>query len=78
MPRPVRLAEGLEADDRSMCVRYTSGQNREGRRRAQLCVGRKWITAVRRGLARFGRPWTELRGDRSDYDILEALPPLEM
>ena len=67
----------LSAEDASMRVRYTSGTNREGRRRAQLCVGRKWLTAVQRGLARFGKPWTELPGDRSDYDILEELPPLE-
>ena len=60
-----------------MRVRYTAGSNREGRRRAQLRVRRRRIAAVRRGLLRFGRPWTELPGDRSDYDILVDLPPLE-
>ena len=67
----------VAADDLSMRVRYTAGSNREGRRRAQLRVRRRWIAAVRRGLLRFGRPWTELPGDRSDYDILVDLPPLE-
>ena len=65
------------AEDLSMRVRYTSGSNREGRRRAQLRVRRKLINAVRRGLHRFGKHWSELSGDRSDYDILEDLPPLE-
>ena len=64
----------VAADDLSMRVRYTAGSNREGRRRAQLRVRRRWILAVRRGLARFGRPWTDLPGDRSDYDILVDLP----
>jgi len=70
----VAAPPAVAADDQSMRVRYTAGANREGRRRAQLRVRRRWILAVRRGLARFGRPWTDLPGDRSDYDILVDLP----
>jgi hypothetical protein len=59
----------------SLAVRYTSGSNREGRRRAQLRVHLRWITALRRALTVFGRPWDQLPGDRSEYDLLEELPP---
>ena len=37
----------------------------------------RWVRAVRRGMTAFGKPWTELRGDRSDYDVLENIPALE-
>ena len=59
-----------------MRVRYTSGSNREGRKRAQVRVHERWVRAVRRGMSAFGKPWTELRGDRSDYDVLENIPSL--
>ena len=65
----------FEAEDAEMRVRYTSGSNREGRRRAQLRVHLRWITALRRALTVFGRPWDQLPGDRSEYDLLEELPP---
>ena len=70
-------ATGLvfEAEDAEMRVRYSSGSNREGRRRAQLRVHLRWITALRRALTVFGRPWDQLPGDRSEYDLLEELPP---
>ena len=58
-----------------MRVRYTSGVGREGRRRAQILVRRRLVHAMRRALAAFGRPWTELPPGRSDYDILESIPP---
>jgi hypothetical protein len=66
-------APGVAAEDAAMRVRYTSGTNREGRRRAQVRVRARWTLAVRWGLAKFGQPWTALPGDRSDYDILERL-----
>ena len=74
-PRPVAAAAapGVAAEDAAMRVRYTSGTNREGRRRAQVRVRARWTLAVRWGLAKFGQPWTALSGDRSDYDILERL-----
>ena len=74
IPRP---ATGLvfTAEDAEMRVRYTSGSNREGRRRAQLRVHRRWVTAMQRALLVFGRPWQDLPGDRSEYDLLEDLPP---
>lgn len=80
-PRPVAAVAppAVSAEDAAMRVRYTSGTNREGRRRAQVRVRARWVLAVRWGLAKFGQPWTELPGDRSDYDILECLespPPL--
>jgi hypothetical protein len=72
--RPRAAAPAEPADDRSMRVRYTEGTAREGRRRAQLRVCERWVRAVRRGLARFARPWEELPEGRSDYDILADLP----
>ena len=36
----------------------------------------RWVRAVRRGMTAFGKPLTELRGDRSDYDVLENIPAL--
>ena len=60
-----------------MRVHYTSGMNREGRKRAQVRVHERWVRAVRRGMTAFGKPWTDLRGDRSDYDVLENIPALE-
>ena len=49
----------------------------EERKRAQVRVHERWVRAVRRGMAAFGQPWTDLRGDRSDYDVLENIPALE-
>ena len=37
----------------------------------------RWVRAVRRGMTAFGKSWTDLRGDRSDYDVLENIPALE-
>ena len=75
-PAPAAAAPaGTAAEHAHMRVRYTSGVGREGRRREQVAVRARWVRAVRRGLARFGRPWQELPGDRSDYDILVDLPP---
>jgi hypothetical protein len=62
--------------DLVMHVRYTSGDAREGRRRAQLRVRCTLIRAVAHALANFARPWQELPPGRSDFDILENLPPL--
>ena len=63
-----------------MRVRYTSGTNREGRKRAQVRVHARWTAAVRAALRDWialdrslGREWTDLVGDRTDYDILAAL-----
>ena len=67
----------MTAQDAEMRVRYTSGTNREGRKRAQVRVHERWVRAVRRGMTAFGKSWTDLRGDRSDYDVLENIPPLE-
>ena len=65
----------MAAQDAEMRVRYTSGTNREGRTRAQVRVHLRWVTAVRRAIAHLGG-WELLKGDRSDYDILENIPPL--
>lgn len=67
----------MSAQDASMRVRYTSGQNRQGRRTAQLRVIHKLVRAVREAISRFGAPWTDLtalvRGHNSDYSILHRL-----
>jgi hypothetical protein len=61
-----------------MHVRYTSGDKREGRRRAQLKVRCKLIRAISHALNTFARPWQELPAGRRDFDILENLPPLPL
>ena len=71
---PAAIGPVFEAEDAEMRIRYTSGSNREGRRRAQLRVHLRWVTAMQRALLAFGKPWQELPGDRSEYDLLESLP----
>ena len=75
-PQPPAAQPAMRAEDAAMRVRYTSGTNREGRKRAQVRVHLRWVTAVRRALAKFG-DWRDLKGDRSDYDILEDIPEAE-
>ena len=70
---PAAAPPAMRAEDASMRVRYTSGTNREGRKRAQLRVHMRLVTAVRRALAKFG-DWRGLAGDRTEYDILEEIP----
>ena len=72
---PTAAQPAMRADDAAMRVRYTSGTNREGRKRAQVRVHLRWVTAVRRALSAFGA-WEDLKGDRSDYDILENIPEM--
>ena len=72
---PTAAQPAMRAEDAAMRVRYTSGTNREGRKRAQVRVHLRWVTAVRRALSAFGS-WEDLAGDRSDYDILERIPEL--
>lgn len=74
--QPVAPA-AMEAEDADMRIRYTSGSNREGRRRSQIRVHARWCLAVRRALAAYGKPWESLPGTRADYNILENIPPLE-
>ena len=71
---PAANSPVFEAEDAETRIRYTSGSNREGRRRAQLRVHLCWVTAMQRALSGFGKPWQELPGDRSEYDLLESLP----
>ena len=70
---PAAAPPAMRAEDASMRVRYTSGTNREGRKRAQLRVHLRLVTAVRRALAKFG-DWRDLPKDRTEYDILEDIP----
>ena len=65
------------AEDLTMRIRYTSGTNREGRRRAQLRACGLWIQMVRTALSQVEGGWRALPGDRSEYDILEGHGPLE-
>ena len=58
-------------------ARYCEGDGREGRRSAQLRVRKSWVDSVRKALAQWARPWTELPDGRADYRILEAEPPTE-
>ena len=68
----------FDAEDAEMRVRYTQGTNREGRRRAQLRVHLRWVTAMTRAVTvNFGGPWESLPGDRSEYEYLENLPGAE-
>ena len=76
-PQPAAAPPAMTAQDAEMRVRYTSGTNREGRKRAQMRVHARWILAIRRGLSAAGKSWRDLVGDRSDYDILENIPPLQ-
>ena len=75
-PAAAAAAPAIGADDAAMRVRYTSGTNREGRRRAQLRVHARLVLAVRTALAIFGQPWTSLPKGRADYGILDALEGL--
>ena len=70
---PAAAPPAMRAEDASMRVRYTSGTNREGRKRAQLRVHLRLVMAVRRALAKFG-DWRDLSKDRTEYDILEDIP----
>ena len=70
---PGRQATGAFGNDAAECAAvYAQGDGREGRRTAQLRVRRRWVGAVRKALAAFGKPWTELPPGRKDYDILRA------
>ena len=72
---PGRQATGAFGNDaHEMAANYCEGDGREGRRKVQLRVRRKWIGTVSKALARFGRPWTELPEGRSDFNILDNSP----
>lgn len=53
-----------------MSRRYSQGTGRRGERQEQLSVRMDMVSAVRRGLKLFGRPWTELPAGLADWDIL--------
>ena len=75
---PGRQATGAFGNDAAeMAASYCEGDGREGRRRAQLRVRRKWTSTVASAIAAFGRPWVELPVGRSDYDILDNNTPTE-
>ena len=73
-----RQATGAFGNDAAeMAAAYCEGDGREGRRRAQLRVRRKWIATVAAAITAFGAPWTELPKGRSDYNILDNNDPHE-
>ena len=80
--RPGAAPAAMTAEDAAMRVRYTSGENRHGRRTAQLRVRRRLVFAVRHALRVFGAPWRDLlalvRECGSDYSVIRAaarVPP---
>ena len=64
------VADGAPVVRGAMSLRYSAGEGRRGERQEQLAVRARLVEAVRAGLARFGRPWTELPGGVADWDIL--------
>jgi hypothetical protein len=56
-------------------ARYVEGDNRLGRREAQLDVRRRWVRAVRAALAHSGTAWFSLPRGREDWSIFKASPP---
>ena len=64
--RPAGARNGRDNMER----RYTQGAGRRGEEAAQLRVRCKLVQAVRDGMARFGRPWTELPRSLESWDVL--------
>jgi hypothetical protein len=78
-PMPHAAPAALSAEDASMRVRYTQGENRQGRRTSQIRVRRRLCAAVREAIRLFGQPFPQLRAlateRATDYSILAALTP---
>ena len=69
-PRGRGVPAGAPCVTGAMSLRYSQGEGRKGERQEQLEVRTRMVRAVREGLSRFGRPWTELPPGTEDWHIL--------
>ena len=64
---------GAPQERGQMEERYTGGDGRHGERSEQLAVRGRYVDFLACAFAAWGRPWTELPGDASDWRLVLPL-----